>query len=69
MDEFFEMFTMTQLGYQNKPCAILNSSLYYEHLIRFLDHSVKEGFLTQSSRELIITAESSDNMLDKLGIV
>ena len=67
LDEFFEMFTLLQLGYQNKPCAILNINHYYDHLIKFLDHATQEGFLMPKQREMIITSECSKDLLDKLG--
>lgn len=66
LDEFFEMFTLTQLGYQNKPCAILNINHYYDHLIKFLDHATQEGFLMPKQREMIITTENTVELLEKL---
>lgn len=66
LDEFFEMFTLMQLGYQNKPCAILNINGYYDHLIKFLDHATMEGFLMLKQREKIITTKNSADLLEKL---
>lgn len=68
LDEFFEMYTLTQLGYHDKPCAILNVNKYYDYLIKFLDHANKEGFLRTPSRELIISADNSAELLEKIMI-
>lgn len=68
LDEFFEMFTLTQLGYHHKPCAILNSNGYYDHLIQFLDHATTEGFLSAESRKMIITVDSVEDLLKQLNI-
>ncbi len=69
LDEFFEMFTLMQLGYQNKPCAILNINHYYDSLIKFLDHATKEGFLRDLHRDEIITADSSIELLKKMNLI
>ncbi|HVT62378.1 MAG TPA: TIGR00730 family Rossman fold protein, partial [Legionellaceae bacterium] len=66
LDEFFEMFTLMQLGYQNKPCAILNINGYYDHLITFLDHATQEGFLVPQQREKIITSGDDVTLLERL---
>lgn len=68
LDEFFEMYTLTQLGYHNKPCAILNVNNYYDYLLKFLDHATAEGFLRTGSRELIFSADNSTELLEKIMI-
>lgn len=45
MEEFFEMFTWLQLGYHQKPVAILNINGFYNQLISFLKHMVDQGFM------------------------
>lgn len=66
LDEFFEMVTLRQLRYQNKPCAILNSHHYYDHLIKFLDHANQEGFLTDPHHHMFITTDSIEELLMEL---
>ena len=68
LDEFFEMFTLTQLGYHDKPCAILNVNNYYDDLIKFLDNAKTEGFLLTRYREMIITANNSVELMEKIMI-
>lgn len=68
LDEFFEMFTLTQLGYHDKPCAILNVDNYYDYLIKFLDHAKNEGFLRAQYREMIITANNAVELMEKMMI-
>lgn len=53
LDEFFEIFTWSQLNLHDKPCAILNFNHYYDHLIQFLDHAVATGFLEEKDRKKI----------------
>lgn len=65
LDEFFEVFTWAKLGYHAKPCAILNINHYYDDLIRLLDHTVKEGFLSQMHRDMVLMDESPTTLLQK----
>jgi Possible lysine decarboxylase len=40
--EMLEMVTWLQLGFHQKPVALLNISGFYEHLLGFFDHCVTE---------------------------
>jgi uncharacterized protein (TIGR00730 family) len=44
LDELFEILSLNQLGYINKPCGLLNSNGYYDELLRFLETSIVNGF-------------------------
>ena len=66
LDEFFEMMTWSQLSFHEKPCAILNSGGYYDHLLKFLDHSVSEGFIKTVHRDMIIVEEQAEPLIEGL---
>lgn len=53
LDELFEMWTWAQLGLHAKPCALINTEGYYDHLVGFLDRAVEEGFLRPGIRSLL----------------
>ncbi len=55
LEEIFEVLTWAQLGFHNKPCALLNALGYYDHLSAFLNHALDQGFVNPASRSLIIT--------------
>ena len=65
-EEFFEVVTWTQLGFQRKPCGLLNVSQYYSKLIEFLDHTVAEQFIRPEYRAIVLVDENPDALLDKL---
>ena len=65
-EEFFEALTWLQLGIHAKPCGVLNVNGYYNQLLAFLDHAVDEGFIHKPHRDLVLSAERSDALLDKL---
>ena len=66
LDELFEMLTWTQLGFQRKPCALLNVAGYYDGLTRFLDHALGERFITPAHRTMLIVEEDAKAVLARL---
>ena len=65
-EEFFEVYTLGQMGFHTKPCGLLNVNGFYEPLELMLDKAEKEGFLKNSHQESIIRAEKPAEMLDLL---
>jgi uncharacterized protein (TIGR00730 family) len=47
LEELYEVWTWRQLGYHDQPIGLLNIEGYYDDLLRFMDHSVAEGFLSR----------------------
>jgi uncharacterized protein (TIGR00730 family) len=66
LEELTEIYTWGQLGLHRKPCGLLNVEGYFDHLIRFLDHAVQEGFLKPVHRERLLVGEDPDALLDRL---
>src|SRR3546814_3841998 len=53
-EELFEIWTWAQLGYHRKPVALLNVDGYYDGLLSFLDHPVREAFVKTMYRDALI---------------
>ena len=66
MDEFFEILTWQQLSFHGKPCAILNTACYYDHLIDFLKHMTAQGFLGSDQLNRLLVAHSPDAVIPLL---
>jgi uncharacterized protein (TIGR00730 family) len=66
MDEFFEALTDAQLGLHHKPVAILNAFGYYTPLIEQLKIFKNEGFLRDFHFDLLIVAETLEELFNKL---
>jgi uncharacterized protein (TIGR00730 family) len=45
LEELFEVLTWGQLGWHEKPVALLNVNGFYDGMLDFLQHVVREGFL------------------------
>ncbi|MBQ7217938.1 MAG: TIGR00730 family Rossman fold protein [Ruminococcus sp.] len=63
-DEFFEIFTLRQLGRHQKPIAILNTDGYYDDLLAMLRHTAKLNFMDSRNMELFFASEDVDQLLD-----
>jgi uncharacterized protein (TIGR00730 family) len=66
LEGYFEILTWGQLGIHAKPSGILNVAGYFDRLIEFLDHAVREGFLTKEHREMIVVESDPRKLLQQL---
>ena len=65
LEEFFEVLSWAQLGLHEKPCGLLNVSGYYDSLVAFLDHAVKDDFVKPKHRTLMIVEAHPESLLDR----
>src|SRR5262249_46775900 len=65
-EEFCEVVTWSQLGLQSKPCGLLNVEGYYAPLLELFDRAVREGFLREENRRLVLDDENPVQLLDKM---
>ncbi len=66
LDEIFEALTLGQLGIEKKAIGILNTNDFFHHALLQLDHMVKEGFLKQENRDMIMVSESIEDLINKM---
>ncbi len=65
-DEFFEILTWAQLGLHAKPIGLLNTRGFFDPLLAWLDHCVREGFVRPEHSERLLVASDSDSLLQTL---
>jgi hypothetical protein len=65
-EELFEIWTWRQLGYHDKPVGILNVAGYYDAMLAFLAHSVREGFMGEWQMDLVRTGVTPADLLQTL---
>ncbi len=63
-DEFFEIYTLKQLGRHSKALVIYNVDGYYDEMISMIHKTAQEAFMTEKSLELFEVFEDIDKMLD-----
>lgn len=66
LEELYEVWTWRQLGYHDKPIGLLNVAGYYDALLRFMDHTVAEGFLSPDQHQALHVGSEPEALLDKL---
>lgn len=66
LEEWFEVFTWAQLGYHNKPCALLDINNYYSPILSLFDHMIEQGFVKSEYKDLIVIDNDSKQLVHKL---
>ena len=65
-EEVLEAFTWSQLGFHDKPVALLNTAGYYNSLLDQFRHSVEEGFLKESHMGTLLVETEPSVLLEKM---
>lgn len=65
-EEFFEVYTLKQLGRHNKAIVIFNPYGYYDKMLEMLNYTVKENFMKDSSLELIEIFDEARPLIEYL---
>ena len=66
LEEFFEVWTWGQLGLHRKPYGLLNVDGYFDPLLTFLDHAVRERFVRAEHRDLLVVSDDPATLLARL---
>ena len=65
LEEIVEIVTWGQLRFHDKPCGLLNVGGYFDHLLAYLDHCEAEGFLKPLNRQVMLSAPTATELLDR----
>lgn len=68
LDELCEMLTWAQLGSHEKSIILFNYDGYFDHLLRFLEHAVVEGFLRDAHLKLLRVATTLPEVFEALSL-
>jgi uncharacterized protein (TIGR00730 family) len=66
LDELCEALTWSQLGIHARPCGILNVDGYFDALLALFDHAVREGFVREAHRRLVLEAAEPAALLEAM---
>ena len=64
LEELSEIIVQKQLGYNNKPIVILNTSGFYNSLIRFFEDIIEKQFANVNSRKLYYIASTPQEAVE-----
>jgi uncharacterized protein (TIGR00730 family) len=65
LEEIIEIVTWGQLHFHDKPCGLLNVDGYFDHLLAWLDHASREGFLRRENRDMILVDEDPAGLVQQ----
>lgn len=66
LEELFEMLTWSQLGFHDKPIGLLNVDGFYDGLIGFVAHLVREGFVKPAQATLLLHEKDAVPLIESL---
>ena len=66
LEELYEVWTWRQLKYHDNPIGLLDTAGYWQPLLRFMDHTVAEGFLSPAMRDAVMVGEEPLELLDRV---
>jgi len=66
LEELFEILTWSQLGFHQKPVAVLNVEGFYDGLIGFLQMQVAQGFVKDSQAALLLHDTDSSTLIERM---
>ncbi len=62
-DEFFEIYTLRQLGVHQKPIAIYNTNGYYDSLIDMLNNAIDKSFMPNTNMDLLFISDNPQEII------
>eukprot|EP00775_Hariotina_reticulata_P007396 gene7398-7605_t len=60
LEELLEVMTWQQLGFHAKPIGLLNVEGFYDPLLSFFDHCVKEGFVKAVHQNVVVSPDPAE---------
>lgn len=63
-EEFFEVYTLKQLGLHSKPCGLLDVNNFYQPLEHMMRTAESEGFLKQPYSDSVIVSSVVSELID-----
>jgi uncharacterized protein (TIGR00730 family) len=66
LEELFEIWTWGQLGLHRKPYGLLNIGGFFDPLLAFLDHAVRDGFIGAESRGMLAVDSDPRALLTRM---
>tara|TARA_B100000519_G_scaffold132695_1_gene114649 strand:+ start:290 stop:871 length:582 start_codon:yes stop_codon:yes gene_type:complete len=64
LDELAEIMASNQLGIINKPVGILNTEGYYDHLLKWFDKAVEEGFISSANLKELLVSDNPEELVE-----
>jgi uncharacterized protein (TIGR00730 family) len=67
LEELYEVWSWQQLGYHDKPVALLNVAGYYDALLAFMRTAQARGFVSAAQHDALIVDDQLPRLLQTIG--
>ena len=68
LEELYEVWSWQQLGYHDKPVALLNVEGYYDALLQFMRVSHERGFVSAPQYHALLVDDDAPRLLERLRV-
>ena len=65
-DEFFESLTLAQIGFHDKPNALLDTNGFSQPMLALLRHTIERSFAAPEHAGLVIVDDDPERLLDRI---
>ena len=65
-EELFEVLAWQTIGIHSKPIVLVNTNGFYNTMLTFLDHCLAEGMMTPKKREILLVANTVEEIFYQL---
>lgn len=65
-DELFETLTLAQIGFHDKPNALLNTKGFFDPMVALMKHTIDHSFAAPEHAGLVIVESEPERLLDQV---
>lgn len=65
-DEFFETLTLAQIGFHEKPNALLDTEGFFQPMVTLMRHTIAHSFAAPEHEGLVIVEPDPERLLDRV---
>lgn len=66
LEEIMECITWSQLGIHAYPVVLYNIDGFFDNLLKHIEHSIEEGFISKKNGEIIQVATTPEEVVEKI---
>ena len=67
-EELFEVLAWQTIKIHSKPIVLVNTNGFYDTMLTFLDHCLAEGMMTSQKREILLVANTVEEIFPLLNL-
>ncbi|WP_323703112.1 TIGR00730 family Rossman fold protein [Mammaliicoccus sp. Dog046] len=68
LEEFFEIYTWSQIGLHNKPIGVFNINHFFEPLNQMINHLIQTEFVSKDYEHLAIIKDNLPDLFTKMNM-